>query len=104
MFMGPTWGLSGADRTQMDPMLAPWTLLSRVIFFLFNNESLDERMILQFHKDFLLAAIYWNEPNKYMLGIWLQIQANGVLIIRIITGFMFFFHVSWMFFIHVQVT
>ena len=27
-FMGPTWGLSGADRTQVGPMLAPWTLLS----------------------------------------------------------------------------
>ena len=27
-FMGPTWGSSGADRTQVDPMLAPWTLLS----------------------------------------------------------------------------
>ena len=27
-FMGPTWGLSGADRTQMGPVLTPWTLLS----------------------------------------------------------------------------
>ena len=27
-FMGPKWGPSGADRTQMGPMLAPWTLLS----------------------------------------------------------------------------
>ena len=27
-FMGPTWGPSGSDRTQMGPMLAPWTLLS----------------------------------------------------------------------------
>ena len=27
-FMGPTWGPSGADRTQMGPMLSPWTLLS----------------------------------------------------------------------------
>ena len=27
-FMGPTWGPSGADRTQVGPMLAPWTLLS----------------------------------------------------------------------------
>ena len=27
-FMGPTWGPSGADRTQMGPMLASWTLLS----------------------------------------------------------------------------
>ena len=28
MFMGPTCGPSGADRTQVGPMTAPWTLLS----------------------------------------------------------------------------
>ena len=27
-FIRPTWGPSGADRTQVGPMLAPWTLLS----------------------------------------------------------------------------
>ena len=27
-FMGPTWGPSGADRTQVGPMLAPWTFPS----------------------------------------------------------------------------
>ena len=27
-FVGPTWGLPGADRTQVGPMLATWTLLS----------------------------------------------------------------------------
>ena len=27
-FMVTTWGPSGADRTQVGPMLAPWTLLS----------------------------------------------------------------------------
>ena len=27
-FMGPTWGPAGADRTQVGPMLATWTLLS----------------------------------------------------------------------------
>ena len=27
-FMGPTWGPSGAGRTQVGLMLAPWTLLS----------------------------------------------------------------------------
>ena len=27
-FMGPTWGSSRADRTQVGPLLAPWTLLS----------------------------------------------------------------------------
>ena len=30
-FVGPIWGLSGADRTQMGPMLAPWTLLSGTV-------------------------------------------------------------------------
>ena len=30
MFMGPTWGPSGAYRTQVGPMLTPWTLLSGV--------------------------------------------------------------------------
>ena len=28
-FKGPTWGPSGVDRTQVGPILAPWTLLSR---------------------------------------------------------------------------
>ena len=27
-FAGPIWGPSGADRTQVGPILAPWTLLS----------------------------------------------------------------------------
>ena len=26
-FMGPTWGPPGDDRTQVGPMLAPWTVL-----------------------------------------------------------------------------
>ena len=28
--MWPSWGPSGADRTQVGPVLAPWTLLSRI--------------------------------------------------------------------------
>ena len=32
-FMGPTWGPSGADRTQVGPMLAPWTLLSGLVIY-----------------------------------------------------------------------
>ena len=31
-FVGPTWNPSGADRFQVGPMLAPWTLLSDVLF------------------------------------------------------------------------
>ena len=44
-FMGPTWGPSGADRTQVGPMLAPWTLLSG----LFNHR--------------LRWALIWNIPT-----------------------------------------
>ena len=30
-FLGTTWGPAGADRTQVGPMLAQWTLLSGII-------------------------------------------------------------------------
>ena len=39
-FMGPTWGPSGSCRTQMGPMLAPWTLLSGVYFIMFSSWDL----------------------------------------------------------------
>ena len=40
-FVGPTWGPPGADRTQIGPMLAPWSLESghiRAIFLTFRTE------------------------------------------------------------------
>ena len=33
-FMGLKWGPSGADRTQVGPMLAPWTLLSELSLYI----------------------------------------------------------------------
>ena len=38
-FMGPTWGPSWANRTQVGPMLAPWTLLSG--YFCYENHFLE---------------------------------------------------------------
>ena len=38
-FVGPTWGPSGADRTQVGPMLAPWTLLSGTAWVVFCNRA-----------------------------------------------------------------
>ena len=32
-FMGPTWGSPGSCRTQIGPMLAPWTLLSGYLWW-----------------------------------------------------------------------
>ena len=40
-FMGPTWGSSGATRTQMGPMLAPWTLLSWCLYIHARNIQMD---------------------------------------------------------------
>ena len=42
-FVGPTWGPPGADRTQVGPMLAPWTLLSGVgmLTLIFNTLRLN---------------------------------------------------------------
>ena len=42
-FMGPTWGPSGAERTQVGPMLAPWTLLSGLLLLW----TLLKRVILE---------------------------------------------------------
>ena len=33
-FMGPTWGPSGADRTQVGSMLTPWTMLSGSLYMI----------------------------------------------------------------------
>ena len=52
--MGPMWGLSGADRTQVGPMLAPWTLLSGMLcnpwdiaLTFINYSSIWTRRVLQ---------------------------------------------------------
>ena len=34
-FMGPKWGPSGADKTQVGPMFTPWTLLSGIMKFVY---------------------------------------------------------------------
>ena len=38
--MGPTWGPSGADRTQVGPILAHWTLLSGYLLIKYLRTSI----------------------------------------------------------------
>ena len=52
-FMGPTWGPSGANRTQVGPMLAPWTLLSG--------------SALIFPSTYIYTKLGWCNWNKYPL-------------------------------------
>ena len=60
-FIWPTWGPSGADRTQVGPMLAPWTLLSRMsMLFMLNNKPYDTRggpLLFQSHIEIIKHGI-----------------------------------------------
>ena len=73
-FMGATWGPPGTDRTQVGPMLAPWTLLSGVVYFLVSQSLL-------LNKRFILPVLWgamtriWHHSNgliKYVQGFVLQ--------------------------------
>ena len=44
--MGPTWGLHGADRTQVGPMWATWTLLSGYIHLKLQPHSFDNFILI----------------------------------------------------------
>ena len=70
-FIGPTWGPSGADRTKVGTMLAPWTLLSGVIISMLSimNQSpsllqkclINMPAIVCFHMSFKTAEICCHE-------------------------------------------
>ena len=53
--MGPTWGPSGSCRTQMGPMLVPWTLLSGNILAIGLTVRCDSAYPTSFHT-------LYNEP------------------------------------------
>ena len=59
-FMGPTWGPTGADRTQVGPMLAPWTLLSGTLL------QLDATTRLLANDR---AAFLWKLPYDWLKGL-----------------------------------
>ena len=70
-FMGPTWGPSGADRTQVVPVLVPWTLQSgRVTWTKFYVGMLGSKCRKQ--------CIYLNSFIMYFsfhtVGKWLESQ------------------------------
>ena len=60
-FMGPTWGPSGADRTQVGPTLAPWTLLSGLALTL----AIADGLVL---KDILVISIHNTDSRLLFSG------------------------------------
>ena len=68
-FMGPTWGQSGADRTQVGPKLAPWTLLSGFRWSKFRSTASSRqlyRLIFLMHRcvcKSLSSLKFWFDMN-----------------------------------------
>ena len=65
-FMGPTWGPSGADRTQVGTMLAPWTLLSGL--------SLESRWIQKYISTFREIIDYGCDTSSNDLLVMLRVD------------------------------
>ena len=64
-FMGPTWGPSGADRTQLGPMLAPWTLLSGMT----NNSNLHNVGLFRLNNWMLSLKSFTSHNCSWMICI-----------------------------------
>ena len=68
-FMGPIWGPSGADRTQVGPMLASWTLLSGVVKLKSEGIFQSKRKQTWRSDDVMLQffCIFWNIAKCHSL-------------------------------------
>ena len=70
-FVGPAWGPSGADRTQVGPMLAPWTLLSGTTYLVLRAKQCGDccdfsaEDSYEFPEPFLAA--HWHRPYKHAI-------------------------------------
>ena len=74
-FMGTIWGPSGADRTQVGPMLAPWTLLSGS-FYKPPELSLGLNRFYENHWTWTASAKLLNRINADAYVIHLGIQRS----------------------------
>ena len=94
-FMGPTWGPPGSCRPQMGPMLAPWTLLSGEVYYVFGcylpllflislypldqfhkcqNEPIPFLTRLHSEQKFLFWMEYCRTWNRCILGFEIKIN------------------------------
>ena len=79
MFVGPAWGPSGADKTQMGPMLAPSTLLSG-LFHLYRHLSVTNI----YHISICHMFIFWlqhtiSKPYHEINVIFLMIFGTVII-------------------------
>ena len=86
-FMGQPWGPSGADRTQVVPMLAPWTLLSGTCLALKTESSWCQ-----------LCRHWWAEWWHRRLSFWqspVPPCSNDKIVIMTSVGFQWVTRWPW---------
>ena len=74
---GPAWGPHGADRTQVGPMLAPWTLLSGLPIKSFNTMRLRQNG-WNFADD-TYKRIFLNENVRIWIEVSLKFVPKGAI-------------------------
>ena len=74
-FMGPTWDPSGADRTQMGPLLVPWTLLSGYINTTSCTLKLHAIILIQTEHTHRQHLAYVDHCNQRHMDIHVSIYA-----------------------------
>ena len=72
-FMGPTWGPSGDNRTQVGPMLAPWTLLPGYFYYVWKRAA-PESYIEDWESEFNILSNYFIRDEMWHLVYWNAIQ------------------------------
>ena len=72
-FMRPTWGPYGADRTQVGPMLTPWSLLPGLSYSL-EDFGYQIRLDIYFR-----IPVSWSEV--FFIYPWYNIINNGTVIL-----------------------
>ena len=73
-FMGPTWGPPGSCRSQMGPVLAPWTLLSGFMSWTY---SCEEEMGDGYHSSRWWAVVC-TVLSHHLSQNWLAIYENSI--------------------------
>ena len=93
MFFGPNWGPFG---TQVDPMLAPWTLLSRGFLWIYACcLFLSQRRVITIYQQYRLMVskdhfgiycilnLHWSktEMTAYIWNIYMKVNVLRVIIV-----------------------
>ena len=86
-FMGPTWGPHGADRTQVGPILVPWTLLSGQVSIL-HGESvmLSQDVCFVFVLDHIIWTLKHHKSKEARLFVkqlvWGHLQGHILWVLQ----------------------